>query len=43
MTTLPKGTTIDTLNLKPGEPRNTDFAFYNVTSIQDFTSMITAV
>ena len=43
MKTLPKLTTVDTNNLQPGELIHTDFAFYNVTSICGFTSMITFV
>ena len=40
MTTLPKGTTIYTTNLQPGELIHMDFDFYNVTSIRRFTSML---
>ena len=43
MMTLPKGTTVDTTNIQPVETINMDAAFYNVTSIQGFTSIITVV
>ena len=43
MTTLPKGTTVDTNNLQLGELIHVDFAFYYVTYIRMFTSMITVV
>ena len=43
MTTIDKGTTVDTSNLQPGELFHTDFAFYNVTPICGFTSMLTVV
>ena len=43
MTTLSKGTAVDTTNRQPGELINMDFYFYNVTSIHGFTSMITVV
>ena len=39
----PKRTTFDTNNIHPGELINTEFDFYNVTSIRGFTSMITVV
>ena len=42
-TTFPKGTTVDTSNLKPGELIHMEFSLYNVTSICGFTSMITVV
>ena len=41
MTTTPKGTTVDTSNFQPGENFHMEFAFYNVTSIHGFTSMLT--
>ena len=40
MTTTNKGTTVDTSNIQPGELIHMDFAFYNVTYIYDFTSML---
>ena len=43
MTTLPKGTDIDTGNLRPREIIHMDFAFYNVTFIHGFTSIPTIV
>ena len=43
MTTFPKGTTVDTGNLQPGELIHMEFDFYNVTSIRGFTSMLTVV
>ena len=43
MTTLPKGTTVDTTNLQPVELIQMNFALYNVTSIHGFTSMLTVV
>ena len=43
MTTFPKGTTVDTSNLQPGEFIHMEFSFYNVISIRGFTSMITVV
>ena len=43
MKTINKGTTVETINLQPGELIHMDFYFYNVTSIRVFTSMITAV
>ena len=43
MTTINKGTTVDTSNLQQGEVVHMGFAFYNVTSIYVFTSMITVV
>ena len=41
--TFPKGITIDTTNLQPGEIIHVDFSFYNVTSAKCFTSIITVV
>ena len=41
MTTLPKGTTVDTSNLQLGELIHMNFELYNVTSIRGFTSMLT--
>ena len=41
--TINKGTTVDTSKIQPGELVHTDFAFYNVTSILVFTSMLTVV
>ena len=43
MTTLPKGTTVDTKNLQPVELIHTQFAYYNVTSIQGFNSILNVV
>ena len=43
MTTTPKGTTVGTINIQPGELIHMDFAFYNVTSIRGFTFMLTVV
>ena len=43
MKTPPKGTTVDTTNLQPVELIYMNFAFYNVTSIRGFTSMLTIV
>ena len=43
MTTLSKGTTVDTSNIQLGELIHMDFAFYNVTSIRGFTSILTFV
>ena len=43
MKTLPKGTTFDTTNLQPVEFIHVDFAFYNITSIRGFNSMLTVV
>ena len=42
-TTTPKGTTIHTNNLQPGEIIHMEFDLYNMTSIRGFTSMITVV
>ena len=36
-----KGTTVDTTKLQPQEITHMDFMFYNMTSIQEFTSMLT--
>ena len=38
-----KGTTVDTINLQPGELIHTDLEFYNITSIRGFTSILTVV
>ena len=43
ITTIPKGKTVDTTHLKPGEIIHMDLTLYIVTSIQGFTSMNTAV
>ena len=43
MTYPPKGKTVDTTNIQPGEIIHMDFSFFNVNSIQGFTSMLTAV
>ena len=43
MTNLPKGTTVDTTNLRPGEIINMDFALYNLTYIQGLTYMLPVV
>ena len=43
MKTPPKGTIVDKNNLQPGELIQTNFVFYNVTSIRGFTSMLTVV
>ena len=43
MTTINKGTKVDTGNLRPGELIHVDFAFYNVTSLYVFTSMLTVI
>ena len=40
MTTPLKGTTVDTSNLQTGELIPLEFAFYNVTSIRGFTSIL---
>ena len=39
----PKGKTVGTTNLQPGEPIQMDFDFYNVTYICWFASMLTVV
>ena len=41
MTTLPKGTTVDTTKLQREELINLDYTFYNMTYIFDFTSILT--
>ena len=41
--TFPKGTTVGTINLKPGEFIHMDVSSYNVTSIHGFTSILTVV
>ena len=43
MTTFPECNTVDTTNLQPGEPIHMQFAFFNVTSIIGFTSILTVV
>ena len=43
MTTLPKRTNVDTTNLESGEFIHMDFDFYNMKSIQGFTSMRTVM
>ena len=43
ITKFPKGKTVDTTNLQPVEIIHINFAFYNVTSIRYFTSIITIV
>ena len=43
MTTSPKGKTVDTTNLQPGELIHINCAFYKVTSVRGFTSIITVV
>ena len=43
MTTINKGATVDTSNLQPGELIHMKFAFYNVTYIRGFNSMLTVV
>ena len=43
MMTFPKGTTFEKTKLQPGELIHMEFAFYNVTSIRGFTSMIDVV
>ena len=43
VTTLPKGTTVDTSNLQPRELIHMDFYFYNVISILGITSILTVV
>ena len=43
MTTLPKVTTVDTTNIKPGELIHMDFDFYNVTIIRGFTYTLNVV
>ena len=43
MKTIDKGTTVDTSNLQPGELVHIDFAFYKLTSIRGFTSILRVV
>ena len=43
ITTLPKGTTVDTNSLWPGELIHVEFTFYDVALIQVVTSMLTVV
>ena len=43
MKTLPKGATVGTTNLQPGELIHMDFSFYSVTFIRGFTCMLTIV
>ena len=43
ITTINKGTTVDTSNLKPGELVHVGFSFYNITSISGFNSIRTVV
>ena len=43
MTTIDKGTTVDSSNLQLGERILMDFDFQNVTSIRGFTSTLTVV
>ena len=43
MTTSPKGKTVDTSNLQPGEINHMEFYFYSVIYIRGFTSIITVV
>ena len=43
ITASPKGTTVDTTTLQPRENIQIELAFYNVTSVQVFTSMLTVV
>ena len=43
MMTFSKGTPVDTTYFQSGELIDMKFAFYNVTSIQGFTSMLTLV
>ena len=43
MKTPPKATTFDTNNFQPVELMHKAFAFYNMTSIRVFTSMLTVV
>ena len=43
MTTINKVTTFDTSKLELGELIHMNFSFYNVTSIHNFTSMLTVV
>ena len=43
MSDLPKGTTVGISNLQPREIIQMEYDFYNVTSIREFTSVITFV
>ena len=43
MSTINKGKTVKISKLQPGELVLMEFAFYNVTSIRGFTSMLTVV
>ena len=43
ITAFPKGTTVDTINIQPGEHIHMDFAFYNVIYINGFTYMLIVV
>ena len=43
MTTIDKGTTVDTSNLQPGETIHMYFSFYNITPIRGFTSILILV
>ena len=43
MTTINKGTTVDTSNLQPGEMFHMEFAFKKINSIRGFTSVLTVV
>ena len=43
MTTFSKVTTVDTTNLQPGDLIHMEVAFFNVTFIHGFTSMLTGV
>ena len=43
MTTFPKVTKVETINLQRGELINMEFALYNVTYIRGLTSIITVV
>ena len=43
MTTFSKGKTVDTNNLQPGELIHMNFAFYNVTFVRGFTSVLTVL
>ena len=43
MKTINKGPTVDTSNLQPVTPFHMEFAFYNVTYIRGFNSMIKVV
>ena len=40
MTAINMGTTVETSKLQPGEKNHMDFAFYNVTYIRGFTSVL---